>query len=248
MFNVTSIPNYKRKIIITVIVIILIVGLVVWYRRRYKKRTGEMATLDSKKLKTELTRQGIDNKYLQAGILGVVEEETGGVPKSEYSYANTDSTRLKTVIFTTKLKNYSIDQIDILKKDNVKFYDIIYGGMYGNNNAGDGWLYRGRGYNGLTFKGNYIKYANLIGIDIVKYPDKVNETEVAGKILAVYMKENVPNAVKYNIVGSIDKIKTLELGTEIALRSNAGKWDNSFNTTFMQSRYKVALTSAKKYV
>ena len=43
-----------------------------------------------------------------------------------------------------------------------------------NNNTAknDGYLYSGKGFNQLTFKGNYKKIGDLIGIDLISNPNK----------------------------------------------------------------------------
>jgi putative chitinase len=54
---------------------------------------------------------------------------------------------------------------------------------YGNTCAGDGPKYCGRGYVQLTWKANYQKAAEKCGVDLVQYPDKAMNPEVAAKIM-----------------------------------------------------------------
>jgi hypothetical protein len=42
-----------------------------------------------------LTKYGITNKYLRAGILSIVSKESAFIPKNELSYANTDVSRIR---------------------------------------------------------------------------------------------------------------------------------------------------------
>jgi len=58
-----------------------------------------------------------------------------------------------------------------------KIANRVYGGRMGNGNeqSGDGWRYRGRGFIGLTGKANYAEYKKsefCVG-DVVKNPDLV---------------------------------------------------------------------------
>lgn len=48
-----------------------------------------------------------------------------------------------------------------------------YANRHGNGteDSGDGWLYRGRGFVELTFKDNYVLFANDTGLDVVNNPD-----------------------------------------------------------------------------
>lgn len=236
----------RNRIIAGVILIILITALIVYYRKRKVKAMSA----EKNSILKELIRQGVKNNYLQAGILGVTEEETAGEPKSEYSYSNTSAKRLRE-IFGDEMKPYTDAQIDEIKKDDLKFYDIIYGGEFGNTAYEDGYKYRGRGYNGITFKGQYLSLGQRLGIDLVSNPDKLNEPDTASKALAIYMSDGVKNAVARGFIKSADEIKTIEKGTEIAMRINAGLGTvakNNFNTPFIQTAYNKALEAAKKYV
>jgi len=47
--------------------------------------------------------------------------------------------------------------------------------------------YYGRGYSQLTWKRNYAKFSGMIGVDLVKHPDKVLEPEVGAKIIVYGM-------------------------------------------------------------
>lgn len=59
----------------------------------------------------------------------------------------------------------------------------------GNTCAGDGPKYCGRGYVQLTWKANYAKAAKECGVDLVQYPDKAMQPEVAAKIMRRGMDE-----------------------------------------------------------
>ena len=66
-----------------------------------------------------------------------------------------------------------MDDIELnkLKKNYDKFFDLVYNGRIGNNNKSDGSKFVGRGFNQLTGKSNYRKYSKLLGVDLVNNPD-----------------------------------------------------------------------------
>jgi predicted chitinase len=62
------------------------------------------------------------------------------------------------------------------------------GKALGNTQAGDGPRFKGRGYVQLTGRDNYTKIGAQIGVNLVADPDRANDPEVAGKILARFLK------------------------------------------------------------
>lgn len=171
---------------------------------------------------------GVTNKFTITAILAIVSKETGFIPRSEASYATTSGARIISIFGS---HGYSADQWDSIKKDPVKFFDIIYGGKYGNA-TNEGYKYRGRGFNQITFKGNYKAYASDTGIDIVNDPDLLNTVDVAAKCVVAYFKKNIksaPNSIKsqYNFT-DINSFTNLNDATGAIYHANAG-WKHSYS-------------------
>jgi putative chitinase len=59
----------------------------------------------------------------------------------------------------------------------------------GNTEPGDGARYAGRGFVQLTWKNNYRRVGNLIGVDLVSNPDRALEPENAATILILGMEQ-----------------------------------------------------------
>ena len=140
-----------------------------------------------------LDEHGITNDYARRAILGVVSKESPNL-KAETSYSNTSAERIREV-FPSKFGEMSDSMIDDIKKNDDDFWDIVYGGRYGNSEPGDGSKYRGRGFNGITFKANYEKLQDLYeksgsklgDINIVENPELLNQPNVAAEFLVLYM-------------------------------------------------------------
>jgi putative chitinase len=134
-----------------------------------------------------LKKAGITNRYSIAAAMSVISKESGFVPKSEISYGGTAKSSIRKTF--EKTKNLTDLQLNTLKKNPVNFFDFVYGNRFGNSSK-EGYKYRGRGFNQLTFKGNYITYGRLTKTDLVNNPDLANNVNVAASIVAQYFLKN----------------------------------------------------------
>jgi len=141
----------------------------------------------------EMNKEGITDPYAQVGILSVIKKESGFKPKSEVSYHKTSNERIRK-LFGKRVANYSDSELDELKKDVKKFFNVIYAKTVGNQGGSDGYNYRGRGFNQLTGIKNYEKYSNMIGMgsQLVQDPDLVNDPKIAAKIALKFFTKGKP--------------------------------------------------------
>ena len=189
---------------------------------------NKQANIDA--IVTAMKKKGVTNKFAQAAILAIVSKESAFVPQNEASYAKTSATRIKSIF--SKFRKYSDSEVDRIKKIPKEFFDIIYGGKYGNSTS-EGYNYRGRGCNQLTFKAGYEEAQKKTGHKIVTDPDLVNTIQVASDCLVVYFLQRMaemPSKFKtqYNFSGNINDFKTLNDATGAIYHANAG-WGNSYS-------------------
>ena len=121
--------------------------------------------------------------------MAIVSKESSFIPKEEKSYAGTSNARIRK-IFGSRVGSYTDSQLNTLKANPVDFFNVVYGGRYGNA-SNEGYKYRGRGFNQITFKGSYEKRGNQVGIDLVNNPDKLNDPKVASKVAVAFLKDRV---------------------------------------------------------
>jgi predicted chitinase len=173
-----------------------------------------------------LQEKGITNPLYHAAVLGITYKESGLVPQSEKSYSNTSVARIRQV-FPTKTAPLSDSDIEKLKQSDNAFFDYFYGNKYGNTSPGDGYRYRGRGFNQVTFKGNYQSASKHTGVDLIKDPDELNKPKVAARALAGYFIDTMnPTRLQEYGLTSLNNIKDLGTAIRIAMRQNAG-WGSS---------------------
>lgn len=152
-----------------------------------------------KTLLSEMEKEGITDPYTQIGILSVIDKESGFKPQSEQDYSKTSNSTIRN-IFGKRVRGYSEDKLTKLKSKPKSFFNIVYANMIGNDGpkSGDGYKYRGRGFNQLTGKGNYEKYGSLIGVNLVENPDKLNEGKVAAKVALYFLTKGKSDFPKFN--------------------------------------------------
>lgn len=171
---------------------------------------------------------GITNAYAIAGILAVCSKESGFVPKNELSYRTTSADRIMQ-IFGSRGKTAAF--WDEIKQDDKRFFDFVYGptppkkDRYGNGPT-DGYKYRGRGFNQITFKAAYERYAKSTKLDLINDPDLLNKVEAAAACLVEYFKSGINGAPKnirqqYNFT-DINSFKSLDDAVGAMYHSNAG--------------------------
>jgi putative chitinase len=59
--------------------------------------------------------------------------------------------------------------------------DRVYGARLGNNEIGDGWRFRGRGYIQTTGRANYALTSAGIGLDLMSDPDQLSRPDIAAR-------------------------------------------------------------------
>jgi len=178
--------------------------------------------------------KGITNAIFQAGLCGIVSKESDFVPKGEGSYASTTAARIRT-IFGSRFKSYTDAQIDVIKKDQKQFFSIVYGDNYGNGAppTEDGWTFRGRGFNQLTFRGNYQNIGKGLNLDLNAKPELMEKLDIAAKALVQYYVNSFSSMKaslfsQYGItkgnssVDTMNSIKDIATAVRILYQSTAG--------------------------
>jgi predicted chitinase len=175
-----------------------------------------------------MDRHGITNEFARKAILGVISKESPRLA-GEASYFTTPIERIRQV-YSSKLANYSDEQLEEWKQlgqdrfDDL-FWEAVYGGKYGNTSPGDGAKYRGRGFNQLTFKGNYQNLQDIYekegsklgSIDIVTKPELLEQPEIAAEFAVLYFIDRFTDKGK-----DMNDYADLDTAVSDYIRANAG--------------------------
>lgn len=131
-----------------------------------------------------LKQKGITNPMVQAAILATIGKESGFIPQNEVGYGSTSNNRIRQIFSSTK--KLSDSKLNNLKSDDEAFFNYVYGPKgkgpdLGNTQPGDGYKFRGRGFNQITGRGNYKKY----GFD--SNPDSLNNPQGAAEAMVEFL-------------------------------------------------------------
>lgn len=135
-----------------------------------------------------LEKSNIENEHLQVAIMCVIAKECNFRLITEMSYINTSNKRCRKIF--SVLREMNDTMLMELKKNKVLFFEKVYGGRNGNTRYGDGYLYRGRGFNQLTFKDNYAAYSNE-HFDLVAHPELLSSAGVAAYVVVEYFSRQL---------------------------------------------------------
>ena len=191
--------------------------------------------------------RGITSNHAIAGLLGIVSKESSFKATTEGSYRKTKPARIRSVFGNPRTTNYTDSEIEAFNKDDVTFFDFAYGYIakrskyangknydtLGNDNPGDGFGYRGRGFNQLTFKNIYKKRGDGTGLDLVNNPELLQQPEPAAAVLIDYylnsfshLSDDVAKKAgvtkKQNSLATINSITSIETAVDMFYLATMG--------------------------
>lgn len=221
----------------------------------FKKFGSKIPAENIAALEDAMDRHGITNEFARKAILGVVSKESPNLA-SEIDYSSTSNERIREV-FGERVASLSDSQLNSLKANPTAFWDRVYGptdptgkgAKYGNTEPGDGERYRGRGFNGITFKSNYKNLQsvfNKIGklktdttVNIVDNPELLEEPDIAAEFAILYYIDSFKRMGK-----DVNKYNDLESAVTDYVRATAG-WGSDITTGVKAQGFAKALDYAQ---
>jgi putative chitinase len=98
-----------------------------------------------------------------------------------------------------------------------------YGGRMGNNEPGDGYLYRGRGIPMVTGKDNYALLEQLLGLPLVAYPDLLCDPDTALRCGVAWWEKRVPDSA----IDSLSRVTRAVQGAQLGLEDRGRLTDKA---------------------
>lgn len=165
----------------------------------FKKYSGQAAN-NIKLIISKLKKEGITDPITQLGILSTIGKESGFIPQNEIGYCKTSDSQIIDIFKNRGRKCKS------LKCDDPKFFECVYGSnsgvRLGNTTPGDGYKFRGRGFNQITGRGNYRAYGYENNPDALNNPEGAADAAIKfltkGKGSSLNNKfKNIDEAIQY---------------------------------------------------
>jgi putative chitinase len=98
---------------------------------------------------------------------------------------------------------------------------------------GDGYLYRGRGYVMITGRSNYSKFSSILGVDLIKDPEKACDPDIAAKILVIGCTQGLFTSKKLSDYNNYPNMRKVINGVDDAhlIAGYADKFEEAFNVS-----------------
>ena len=149
---------------------------------------------------------GITQPRELANFMAQVGHESGGLRQLEESFRYTRSAEQVSGKVRLALREgrepLEAARLEALAGRPERLAELMYGGRMGNDDPGDGYRYRGRGYIQLTGKSQYADAGEALGLDLVRQPDLAAQPEHASRIATWYWQQNVPREVRNDARGA----------------------------------------------
>ena len=145
---------------------------------------------------------GVTDRTELANLMGQVGHESGGLTRLEESFRYTRGAEQVSGVVRSAMREgrdaLEAARLEALEGRPQALAELMYGGRMGNDQLGDGYLYRGRGYMQLTGRENYRAAGEALGLDLERSPQLAAEPENAARIAVWYWQTRVPVEARDN--------------------------------------------------
>ncbi len=141
---------------------------------------------------------GVTTRDEMANFMAQMSHESGGFARLNESFRYTQglaqvSNKVPSVLREGR-EAAEAARLEALEGRPEELARLMYGVRMGNDDAGDGYLYRGRGYTQLTGEANYRAAAVGVDLSLVNEPSLAAERDNAERIAIWFWQARVPQA------------------------------------------------------
>lgn len=166
---------------------------------------------------------GVESRNELANLMAQLGHESGGFAQMEESFRYTGGIERIPVraAFREGADTLETARLAALQACPQELARLMYGNRMGNDDAGDGYRYRGRGFIQLTGKDNYRAAGDALDLDLVNRPELAAERANAARIALWYWRERVPAADRDDVSAATRRIN----GGLTGLADRHGRFD-----------------------
>lgn len=139
---------------------------------------------------------GVTSREEMANFMAQMGHESGSFNRLEEGFRYTQGIQQIPVSSALREGAPALEaaRVEALRGQPQELARLMYGGRMGNDDAGDGYLYRGRGYTQLTGEENYRNAGVGLNMDLVGHPDLAANRDNAERIALWYWENRVSPA------------------------------------------------------
>lgn len=167
--------------------------------------------------------EGINDRNELANLMAQLGHESGGFRTLEEGFRYTRGIDQIPVAYARREGVAALERARLaaLEGQPQELARLMYGGRMGNDDAGDGYRYRGRGFTQLTGEENYRNAGRALGLDLLANPDLAAERENASRIALWYWRERVPAAERDDVTAATRRVN----GGAVGLQDRHARFD-----------------------
>ncbi|MGA7437269.1 MAG: XVIPCD domain-containing protein [Luteibacter sp.] len=142
---------------------------------------------------------GITSPRELANLMAQVSQESGGLTHVEEGFRYSGGLQTVPVRAARNSPEGPAAHRDAMNGNPEPLAELMYGGRMGNDQPGDGYKYRGRGYIQLTGHDNYRAVGNALGMDLVNHPELAATPEGATLTALKFWEDNMPAEAREDV-------------------------------------------------
>lgn len=159
---------------------------------------------------------GIDSREEMANSMAQMGHESSGFNRMEEGFRYTRGIHQIPVRSAWRESAEALESArqEALRGRPQELARLMYGNRMGNDDAGDGYLYRGRGYTQLTGENNYAAAGTALELDLTRRPELAADRGNAERIAIWFWQQEVPERERDDVSNATLAINNGENGLD----------------------------------